>query len=120
MERELVALEMVGGGGIGGGGIGGGGIGSGGIGGGGIGGGGIGGGSVVETCPRPSPEAVRCLKQWACQEVLRLDLRCLLNINRHSLLGNLVKVPGITGGTAGGHGAHGAHGGGILSGLLTG
>ncbi|XP_017954713.1 holotricin-3 [Drosophila navojoa] len=104
-------IKGIGDGGIGGGDIKGGSIGGGGIKGGGIKGGGIGGGSIIESCPRPSPQVIRCLQQWACEQVLRVDLRCLLKINRNSLLANLVRVPGLTSGT---HGAHGAHG------LLTG
>lgn len=39
---------------------------------------------------------------------------CLLNLNGNNLLGNLVSIPGVTGGGAGGGG------GGILGGLLGG
>ncbi|XP_060658734.1 acanthoscurrin-2 [Drosophila nasuta] len=97
-----------GGGGSGGGGSGGGGSGGGGSGGGGSGGGGSGGPSI-ESCPRPSPQSLKCLQEWACQQVIRLDLRCLLNLNGNNLLGNLVSIPGVTGGGTGG---------GILGGLL--
>ncbi|XP_068149011.1 uncharacterized protein [Drosophila tropicalis] len=74
-------------------------------GGGGGGGGGSGGGGGVTTpgsCPRPSPEALKCLQEWACQYVIRLDLRCLLNLNGNPLLGNLISIPGVSGGSGGG------------------
>ncbi|EDW62909.1 uncharacterized protein Dvir_GJ16102 [Drosophila virilis] len=85
--------------------------------GGGSGGGGSGGGwSGGGSCPRPSPEVIRCMQEWACRQVIRLDLRCLLNLNGNNLLGSLVNVHGVTGG-AGGAGAGGA---GILNTLLNG
>lgn len=46
-------------------------------------------------------------------EIFRRD-SCLLNLNGNNLLGNLVSIPGVTGGGAGGGG------GGILGGLLGG
>ncbi|XP_034483872.1 cold shock protein 2 [Drosophila innubila] len=87
--------------------------------GGGFGTGGAGsGGANIESCPRPSPESIKCLQQWACQQVIRLDLRCLLNLNGNNLLGNLVSIPGIAGGGNAAGGGAGGGGGGILGGLL--
>ncbi|KAH8408509.1 hypothetical protein KR215_006298 [Drosophila sulfurigaster] len=109
-EKKPYPYPKRGGGGRGGGrgSGGGGGDGKGGGGGGGSGGGGSGGPSI-ESCPRPSPQSLKCLQEWACQQVIRLDLRCLLNLNGNNLLGNLVSIPGVTGGGTGG---------GILGGLL--
>ncbi|EDV95559.1 GH15770 [Drosophila grimshawi] len=67
-------------------------------------------GTIFEACPRPPAQSIRCLQEWACQQVIRLDLRCLLNLNGNNLLGNLVSIPGIGGGGNGG----------ILGGLLGG
>ncbi|XP_067612789.1 uncharacterized protein [Eurosta solidaginis] len=33
------------------------------------------------TCPQPTEEILECVRQWACQYLIRLDLRCLLNLN---------------------------------------
>ncbi|XP_011195606.1 DNA topoisomerase 3-alpha [Zeugodacus cucurbitae] len=69
------------------------------------------------TCPEPSEELMACMRQWACQYLIRLDLRCLLNLNGLPLIGN------VLGGVLGGGGqsptqqpALGGGGGGILGG----
>nr|XP_016932584.2 uncharacterized protein LOC108011854 [Drosophila suzukii] len=56
--------------------------------------------SLGQTCPPASAEELRCLREWACQYVISLDLRCLIGINGKPLLGNLVSLPGLTGGNS--------------------
>lgn len=56
-----------------------------------------------------SPQKV--FSQFSKLNFLHRD-SCLLNLNGNNLLGNLVSIPGVTGGGAGG--------GGILGGLLGG
>ncbi|XP_050336963.1 DNA topoisomerase 3-alpha [Bactrocera neohumeralis] len=70
------------------------------------------------TCPEPTEELLACIRQWSCQYLIRLDLRCLLNLNGLPLIGNAL------GGLLGGGGgqsptqqpALGGGGGGILGG----
>lgn len=54
----------------------------------------------------------KVFSQFSNSEFFRRD-SCLLNLNGNNLVGNLVSIPGVTGGGAGG-------GGGILGGLLGG
>uniref|UniRef100_A0A1I8PYH2 Uncharacterized protein n=1 Tax=Stomoxys calcitrans TaxID=35570 RepID=A0A1I8PYH2_STOCA len=71
--------------------------------------------AMLGQCGSPSQQVLRCLNQWSCQHAIRLDLRCLLNLNGVPLLG------GLLGGNAGPGGAGGAGGGGggnIISSLL--
>ncbi|XP_073843709.1 uncharacterized protein [Musca autumnalis] len=75
---------------------------------------------ILASCGSPTQQMVRCINQWACQQAIRLDLRCLLNLNGIPLLGGLLGgdgglLSGLTGGSGGG-GSGGA--GNILSGLL--
>uniref|UniRef100_A0A1B0AG06 Uncharacterized protein n=1 Tax=Glossina pallidipes TaxID=7398 RepID=A0A1B0AG06_GLOPL len=53
---------------------------------------------LSNACPTPSKQVLGCLSEWTCRHVINLDLRCLLNINSHPLLGNLLATNGITGG----------------------
>uniref|UniRef100_A0A1A9VHL3 Uncharacterized protein n=1 Tax=Glossina austeni TaxID=7395 RepID=A0A1A9VHL3_GLOAU len=53
---------------------------------------------LSNACPTPSKQVLGCLSEWTCRHVINLDLRCLLNINSHPLLGNLLDTNGITGG----------------------
>ncbi|XP_036336193.1 uncharacterized protein LOC118746447 [Rhagoletis pomonella] len=70
------------------------------------------------TCPEPTDELRACIRQWDCQELLRLDLRCLLNLNGLPLVGNL--LGGVLGGLGGQSPtqppALGTQGGGLLGG----
>nr|XP_036220591.1 DNA topoisomerase 3-alpha [Bactrocera oleae] len=70
------------------------------------------------TCPEPSEELMACMRQWACQYLIRLDLRCLLNLNGLPLVGNA--LGGLLGGgggqSPGQQPALGGGGGGILGG----
>ncbi|CAD7004650.1 uncharacterized protein LOC101455908 [Ceratitis capitata] len=70
------------------------------------------------TCPEPSEELMACMRQWACQYLIRLDLRCLLNLNGLPLIGNA--LGGLLGGgggqSPGQQPALGGGGGGILGG----
>ncbi|XP_011205893.2 DNA topoisomerase 3-alpha [Bactrocera dorsalis] len=78
------------------------------------------------TCPEPNEELLACISQWPCQYLLRLDLRCLLNLNGLPLIGNA--LGGLLGGGGGqsptqrpalgggGGGLLGGSGGGLLGG----
>ncbi|XP_046808730.1 uncharacterized protein LOC124420331 [Lucilia cuprina] len=75
---------------------------------------------ILPTCPVPTEQILRCLGRWACQHAIRLDLRCLLNLNGNPLLGGLLGGGGILGGANGGglEGAIPGAGNGIVGGLL--
>ncbi|XP_036336190.1 uncharacterized protein LOC118746444 [Rhagoletis pomonella] len=66
------------------------------------------------TCPEPTEELKACIRQWGCEELLRLDLRCLLNLNGIPLVGN------VLGGLLGGLGGQSPRPGGAQGGLLGG
>ncbi|XP_065369257.1 uncharacterized protein LOC135961654 [Calliphora vicina] len=75
---------------------------------------------ILPTCPVPTEQILRCLRQWACQHVIRLDLRCLLNLNGNPLLGGLLGGNGLLGGGNAGGAGGGVPGAGtgIVGGLL--
>ncbi|KAM7358939.1 uncharacterized protein ACRADG_003728 [Cochliomyia hominivorax] len=74
---------------------------------------------LIQTCPIPTPQTLKCLRQWACQHAIRLDLRCLLNLNGTPLLGGILGgTGGLLGGVGGGAGNPVNAGTGILGGLL--
>ncbi|XP_017475855.1 PREDICTED: DNA topoisomerase 3-alpha-like isoform X1 [Rhagoletis zephyria] len=70
------------------------------------------------TCPEPTEELKACIRQWGCEELLRLDLRCLLNLNGIPLVGNV--LGGLLGGLGGQSPRPGGAQGGLLGGLLGG
>ncbi|TMW50661.1 hypothetical protein DOY81_004278 [Sarcophaga bullata] len=75
---------------------------------------------TLQSCPIPSEEMLKCLSQYACQHAIRLDLRCLLNLNGTPLLGGLLGGTGdLLGGVLGGGGGNGG-GNGLLGGVLGG
>ncbi|XP_054734639.1 DNA topoisomerase 3-alpha [Anastrepha obliqua] len=68
-----------------------------------------------DACPEPTEELKACMRKWACQYLIRLDLRCLLNLNGLPLVGNA--LGGLLGGGGGGQQpALGGSGGGLLGG----
>jgi len=68
------------------------------------------GGPIIpgNTCPQPTPLLLNCMREWACQNLISLDLRCLLNLNGNPLLTNLLGSGG------------GDNNGGLLTNILTG
>ncbi|XP_058975419.1 uncharacterized protein LOC131801201 [Musca domestica] len=74
---------------------------------------------ILASCGSPTQQMVRCINQWACQQAIRLDLRCLLNLNGIPLLGGLLGGEGgLLSGLTGGSGGGGGGAGNIVSGLL--
>ncbi|XP_075162420.1 uncharacterized protein LOC142235081 [Haematobia irritans] len=76
--------------------------------------------ALLGQCGTPSEQILRCLNQWSCQHAIRLDLRCLLNLNGVPLLGGLLGGLGGPAGAANAAAGGGAGGGAgnIVSSLL--